>query len=134
SRRGLWSHSRPGAATRAAANGRSRCRQRATRAARIRAASPPGCGLHLHARCPWLVTVVPSHPGGHAVTQGGKEPDRIDLDDPGALAGWARKLDASEEQLRDAVGQVGSKAADVEMHLKGARSTTNSDRVREAGG
>ena len=29
---------------------------------------------------------------------------------------------------------VGDKAADVEMHLKGARSTTNSDRVRELGG
>ncbi|RYY64346.1 MAG: DUF3606 domain-containing protein [Comamonadaceae bacterium] len=69
----------------------------------------------------------------HAVSQDGKEPDRIDVDSPGALAGWASKLDASEEQIRDAVKQVGAKATDVEMHLKGARSTTNSDRVREAG-
>ncbi|MGV3569260.1 MAG: DUF3606 domain-containing protein [Ramlibacter sp.] len=66
--------------------------------------------------------------------QPGVQPDQIDVDDPQALAHWAKKLDVSEEQLRDAVGQVGSKAADVEMHLKGARSTTNSDRVRELGG
>ena len=66
--------------------------------------------------------------------QPGVEPDRIDVDDEQACAQWARKLDATEEQLREAVAAVGNKAADVEMHLKGARSTTNSDRVRELGG
>ncbi|HYF20319.1 MAG TPA: DUF3606 domain-containing protein [Ramlibacter sp.] len=69
-----------------------------------------------------------------AATQPGVEPDRIDVDDPQACAQWARKLDATEDQLREAVRAVGDKAADVEMHLKGARSTTNSDRVRELGG
>ena len=64
----------------------------------------------------------------------GVQPDRIDIEDPQSLAHWARKLDASEEQVREAVAAVGAKAADVEMHLKGARSTTNSDRVRELGG
>ena len=64
----------------------------------------------------------------------GVEPDRIDLNDPRACAEWARKLDATEEQLREAVQAVGPKAADVEMHLKGARSTPNSDRVKELGG
>ena len=64
----------------------------------------------------------------------GVEPDRIDVNDAKARADWARKLDASEDQLREAVRAVGAKATDVEMHLKGARSTTNSDRVREAGG
>ena len=68
------------------------------------------------------------------MTQPGVQPDRIDLDDPQAAAHWARKLDATPEQLREAVDAVGDKAADVEMHLKGARSTTNSDRVRELGG
>jgi hypothetical protein len=63
----------------------------------------------------------------------GVQPDRIDIDSPQARASWAKKLDASEEQLREAVGAVGDRAADVEMHLKGARSTTNSDRVRELG-
>lgn len=67
-------------------------------------------------------------------TPAGVEPDRIDVDDPQAAARWARKLDATEEQLRVAVQAVGDKAADVEMHLKGTRSTTNSDRVKELGG
>lgn len=69
-----------------------------------------------------------------AATQPGVEPDRIDVDDHQACTHWARKLDATEEQLREAVRAVGNKAADVEMHLKGARATTNSDRVRELGG
>ena len=67
-------------------------------------------------------------------SQAGVEPDRIALDDPQAAAAWAKRLDATPEQLREAVQAVGDKAADVEMHLKGARSTTNSDRVRELGG
>jgi phosphoserine phosphatase len=67
-------------------------------------------------------------------SQQGVEPDRIELGDEQALARWAKKLDATPEQLREAVAAVGDKAADVEMHLKGARSTTNSDRVRELGG
>jgi hypothetical protein len=64
----------------------------------------------------------------------GVEPDRIDLDDPQAMAAWSSRLDCTPEQLREAVAAVGPKAADVEMYLKGARSTTNSDRVRELGG
>ena len=64
----------------------------------------------------------------------GAEPDRIDLQDDQALARWAKKLDATPEQLREAVQAVGDKVADVEMHLKGARSTSNSDRVHELGG
>ena len=66
--------------------------------------------------------------------QAGVQPDRIDLDDAQAAAAWAKRLDATPEQLREAVRAVGNKAADVEMHLKGTRSTTNSDRVRELGG
>lgn len=67
-------------------------------------------------------------------TQPGVDPDRIDVDDPHELAAWAKRLDATPEQLREAVRAVGSRAADVEMHLKGARSTTNADRVKELGG
>ena len=66
--------------------------------------------------------------------QPGEQPDRIDVNDDQALAGWAKKLDATPEQLREAVRTVGDRAADVEMHLKGARSTSNSDRVHELGG
>jgi hypothetical protein len=66
--------------------------------------------------------------------QAGVQPDRIDLQDQEAVARWAKKLDATPEQLREAVQAVGDRAADVEMHLKGARSTTNADRVKELGG
>lgn len=67
-------------------------------------------------------------------SQPGVQPDRIDLGNEQDVARWAKKLDATPEQLREAVQAVGDKAADVEMHLKGARSTTNSDRVKELGG
>ncbi|MFL6693822.1 MAG: DUF3606 domain-containing protein [Ramlibacter sp.] len=56
---------------------------------------------------------------------------RIDVNDPQACAEWARKLDATEQELREAVTAVGDKPGDVEMHLKGVRSTTNADRVKE---
>jgi hypothetical protein len=68
------------------------------------------------------------------MTQPGVQPDRIDVNDQDALQRWAKKLDATPEQLRDAVKAVGDKAADVEVHLKGVHSTTNSDRVHELGG
>ena len=68
------------------------------------------------------------------MAQPGVQPDRIAVDDEQALAQWAKKLDASPEQVREAVAAVGDKASDVEMHLKGARSTTNSHRVHELGG
>lgn len=67
-------------------------------------------------------------------SQPGVQPDRIDLNDEQATSHWAKKLDATPEQLRDAVQAVGDKVADVEMHLKGSRSTSNSDRVKELGG
>lgn len=67
-------------------------------------------------------------------TQPGIQPDRIDINDPTALAQWAKKLDTTESQLRDAVSEVGDVAADIEMHLKGSHSTTNADRVEELGG
>ena len=60
------------------------------------------------------------------------QPDRINVEDSSSLARWTRELDTTEEQLKDAVAQVGDKAADVEMHLKGARSTTNKDRIEQA--
>ena len=63
--------------------------------------------------------------------QPGIEPDRINLNDKIATEKWLKKLDVTNDQLREAVAAVGDKATNVEMHLKGARSTTNSDRVRE---
>lgn len=66
-------------------------------------------------------------------TQPGVQPDRIDMNDTAARAQWAKKLDTTESQLRDAVAAVGDVAADVEMHLKGSHSTTNADRMDELG-
>ncbi len=63
----------------------------------------------------------------------GVQPDRIDINDAAITAKWANKLAVSELQLKEAVAAVGDKAADVEMHLKGTRSTTNDDRVEELG-
>ena len=59
------------------------------------------------------------------------QPDRIDIQDEAAIARWAKKLDTTSMQIADAVAEVGDKAADVEMHLKGSHSTTNADRVKE---
>ena len=66
-------------------------------------------------------------------TRPGEEPDRIDMNDPAARMHWAKKLDVSEAQLREAVAAVGDRAADVEMRLKGSHSTTNADRMDELG-
>lgn len=66
-------------------------------------------------------------------TNHGQEPARIRMDDEADMAQWAKKLDSTEEQLKEAVAAVGDKAADVEMHLKGTRSTTNAERIKAAG-
>lgn len=66
--------------------------------------------------------------------QPGVEPDRIDINDQASCDAWGKRLDATDEQLREAVQKVGNKIADVEMHLKGSRSSSNSDRVKELGG
>ncbi|MCZ2497980.1 DUF3606 domain-containing protein [Xylophilus sp. Kf1] len=64
----------------------------------------------------------------------GAVPDHIDAASDQSVAEWAKKLDSTEMQIRDAVAEVGTLATDVEMHLKGTRSTTNVERVEEAGG
>ena len=61
-------------------------------------------------------------------------PDTIDVQSDAALDEWAKKLDTTTPQLKDAVAEVGDRATDGEMHLKGTRSTTNTERVEEAGG
>ena len=66
-------------------------------------------------------------------TQPGIEPDRIDVNDEAACEHWAKKLDTTKMQLFDAVAAVGDKATDIEMYLKGSRSTTNDDRIDELG-
>lgn len=57
---------------------------------------------------------------------------RIDVDRDDELQQWARKLDASQAQITEAVQAVGDRASDVEEHLKGSRSTTNAERTTQA--
>jgi hypothetical protein len=57
---------------------------------------------------------------------------RIDVQDESALREWSKKLDATPMELKEAVAAVGDLASDVEMHLKGSRSSSNSERVHNA--
>lgn len=59
-------------------------------------------------------------------------PERIDVAADQALQIWAKRLNVSPDQIRDTVEKVGDLASDVELHLKGSRSTTNDDRVEAA--
>ncbi len=58
---------------------------------------------------------------------GGTASTTIDAEDDAQVAAWAEKLDATPEQIRDAVQAKGNQAADVEMYLKGTHATTNAD-------
>ncbi len=59
-------------------------------------------------------------------------PARIDTRSADSLAEWSKKLDVTEQQLKDAVAAVGDLAPDVEMHLKGSRATTNDDQIEKS--
>lgn len=47
---------------------------------------------------------------------------RIDLSDPREVNWWRKKFDCSEEQLREAVAEVGERAAFVEQLFDGRRT------------
>lgn len=64
----------------------------------------------------------------------GVQPERINLNDKATTETWTKKLNVTREQLREAVAAVGDRAADVELHLKGSRDTTSSDRTGRADG
>ena len=52
---------------------------------------------------------------------------RIDKNAAAQVARWTREFDVTDEQLAQAIAKVGDKAADVELYLKGSRSSTNAD-------
>ena len=58
--------------------------------------------------------------------------DHIDVSDEAQVEYWAKKLDATPDQIKAAVKRTGSLAADVEMDLKGTHSTTNADQEERA--
>jgi hypothetical protein len=66
------------------------------------------------------------------MTRSGTDRDRINIHQDYELRDWAKKFDATPEQIKEAVQAVGDRADKVEMHLKGSRSSTNSDRETRA--
>lgn len=50
-------------------------------------------------------------------------PERIDISSARELDKWSRRLYVTHDRLREAVRAVGSRAADIEWHLKGGRGT-----------
>ncbi|OUL98681.1 DUF3606 domain-containing protein [Variovorax sp. JS1663] len=58
-------------------------------------------------------------------------PESIDLGSPGAVEELAKRFDGTPQQIRDAAKTVGSRIADIEMHLKGTRSASNEQRMED---
>ena len=58
--------------------------------------------------------------------------ERIDINQDSELSAWSKKFDATPEQLKEAVAAVGNLASDVELHMKGSRSSSNSEKVHDA--
>ncbi len=53
---------------------------------------------------------------------GGQDRQRINVNEAYELRDWAAKFGVTTEQLRQAVAEVGDRAAEVEQHLKGRRA------------
>jgi len=64
--------------------------------------------------------------------RGGQDRHRINVGQEHELRAWAEKFDVSPQQIKEAVQAVGDRADDVELHLKGSRTTETSERVRES--
>jgi hypothetical protein len=62
----------------------------------------------------------------------GPDRDRINVNEDYELRDWAKKFNASPEQIKDAVRAVGDRADKVEMHLKGSRASSNASREASA--
>ena len=60
----------------------------------------------------------------------GSDRERINVNQEHELRHWAKKFDTTPEQIKEAVQAVGDRVDKVEMHLKGSRSTSNSDREK----
>ncbi|MDR6857901.1 DUF3606 domain-containing protein [Variovorax guangxiensis] len=58
----------------------------------------------------------------------GAPPERIDISSARELDKWSRRLDVTHDRLREAVRAVGSRAADIEWHLRGSRGAPRTAR------
>jgi hypothetical protein len=63
-----------------------------------------------------------------ASARSGAPPERIDISSARELDKWSRRLDVTHDRLREAVRAVGSRAADIEWHLRGSRGTPRTAR------
>lgn len=52
---------------------------------------------------------------------GGQDRQRINVNEDYELRDWAAKFGVTTVQLKQAVAEVGDRAAEVEQHLKGQR-------------
>lgn len=64
----------------------------------------------------------------HRTAREGERP-RIDLEDEASVEHWTETLAVTRSQLEESVARVGTFADDVEMDLKGARTSTLADQV-----
>lgn len=64
---------------------------------------------------------------------GGEDRKRINVNQDYEVRDWAKKFDVTADQLREAIQAVGDRADDVEMHLKGVRTTTQAEQMKDAG-
>jgi hypothetical protein len=68
----------------------------------------------------------------NTMNRGGQDRERINVNQDYELRDWAKKFDATPQQIKEAVQAVGDRADKVEMHLKGSRSTMNAERQANA--
>ena len=52
--------------------------------------------------------------------------------DEAQVQACAKEFDSTEAQVREAISAVGTRPSDIEIHLKGSRSSSNSDKVHDA--
>lgn len=57
------------------------------------------------------------------------ERQRIDLNDDASVEHWTATFAVTRSQLEESVGRVGSYADEVELDLKGSRSSTIAEQV-----
>ncbi len=55
------------------------------------------------------------------IKTGGQDRQRINVNENYELHDWAAKFGVTTQQLKDAVAQVGDRAAEVEQYLKAKR-------------
>ena len=67
----------------------------------------------------------------NASKRSGEDRHIIHIAEEDEVREWARKFDASPQQIKEAVQAVGDRADDVELYLKGSRSTETGERVSE---